>query len=141
MKKAFFQRGLRMEKRLLQSIPVITGLFVVANGHADPITTIDSKLIVQQTSTITGKVLDSNGEALIGVNVLEKGTTNGTITDFNGNFTLNLSSSNATLVFSYIGYVSQEIPAKGKKNLTITLKEDSETLDEVVVVGYGTQKR
>lgn len=61
-----------MEKRLLQSIPVITGLFVVANGHADPITTIDSKLIVQQTSTITGKVLDSNGEALIGVNVLEK---------------------------------------------------------------------
>ena len=142
MKKAFFFREDSVwRKRLLQSIPVITGLFVVANGHADPITTIDSKLIVQQTSTITGKVLDSNGEALIGVNVLEKGTTNGTITDFNGNFTLNLSSSNSTLVFSYIGYVSQEISAKGKKDFTITLKEDSETLEEVVVVGYGTQKK
>lgn len=142
MKKGiFFREDSVWRKRLLQSIPVITGLFVVANGHADPITTIDSKLIVQQTSTITGKVLDSNGEALIGVNVLEKGTTNGTITDFNGNFTLNLSSSNSTLVFSYIGYVSQEISAKGKKDFTITLKEDSETLEEVVVVGYGTQKK
>ena len=140
-KDIFFREDSVWRKRLLQSIPVITGLFVVANGHAAPITTIDSKLIVQQTSTITGKVLDSNGEALIGVNVLEKGTTNGTITDFNGNFTLNLSSSNSTLVFSYIGYVSQEISAKGKKDFTITLKEDSETLEEVVVVGYGTQKK
>ena len=103
MKKGiFFREDSVWRKRLLQSIPVITGLFVVANGHADPITTIDSKLIVQQTSTITGKVLDSNGEALIGVNVLEKGTTNGTITDFNGNFTLN-SYLSSTYKCNFLG--------------------------------------
>ena len=114
-KDIFFRKDSVWRRRLLQSVPVMTGLFIVTNSYAESFTAIDSEIIVQQSSTITGKVFDGNGEALIGVNVLEKGTTNGTITDFNGNFTLNLSSSNATLVFSYIGYVSQEIPGKRKE--------------------------
>lgn len=86
-------------------------------------------------------VVDASGVPLIGVNVLEKGTTNGTITDFDGKFTLNVSSPNAKLVISYIGYVSQEVLAPKNGELKVVLKEDTETLEEVVVVGYGTQKK
>lgn len=89
---------------------------------------------------ISGVVKDSQGEAVIGASVLEKGTTNGTITDFDGKFSL-MVKSNATLVISYIGYQTQNIPVAGKRTLQVTLKEDSKTLDEVVVVGYGTQKK
>lgn len=96
---------------------------------------------VQQTSTINGKVTDANGEAIIGASVTVKGTTsNGTITDLDGKFDLD-APANATLVISYVGYKTIEIPVNGKKTLTITLKEDTEMLDEVVVVGYGTQKK
>ncbi len=89
---------------------------------------------------ISGVVKDSQGEAVIGASVLEKGTTNGTITDFDGKFSL-MVKSNATLVISYIGYQTQNIPVAGKRTLQVTLKEDSKTLDEVVVVGYGVQKK
>lgn len=96
---------------------------------------------VQQTSTINGKVTDANGEAIIGASVTVKGaTSNGTITDLDGKFNLD-APANATLVISYVGYKTIEIPVNGKKTLTITLKEDTEMLDEVVVVGYGTQKK
>lgn len=97
-------------------------------------------LLAQQRG-ITGLVCDMNGEPLIGVNVMEKGTTNGAITDMNGKFSLSLHGANAVLSVSYIGYTKQEIPVKGQRNLTITLKEDSELIDEVVVVGYATQKK
>ncbi|WP_236973464.1 SusC/RagA family TonB-linked outer membrane protein [Membranihabitans maritimus] len=90
---------------------------------------------------ISGTVTDNNGEPLIGVNVLVKGSNKGTSTDFDGNFTLEDVDENATLVVSYIGYQTQEIPVNGGGNLTITLLEDSQTLDEVVVVGYGTQQK
>lgn len=97
---------------------------------------------VQQNKSISGKIVDSKGETIIGANVMEKGTTNGTITDFDGNFSLNVSP-NGILVISYIGYKSQEIPVTQIKGetLTITLVEDTEMIDEVVVVGYGTQKK
>ena len=96
---------------------------------------------VQQTKTISGQVVDSKGETIIGANIMEKGTTNGTITDFDGKFTLNVSS-NATLVISYIGYQSVEIPASElKAGMKVTLKEDTEVMDEVVVIGYGTQRK
>ena len=85
--------------------------------------------------------MDAAGVPLIGVNVLEKGTTNGTITDFDGKFSLNVSSPNAKLVISYIGYVSQEVSVPKNGELKVVLKEDTETLEEVVVVGYGTQKK
>lgn len=96
---------------------------------------------VQQTSTINGKVTDANGEAIIGASVTVKGaSSNGTITDLDGKFNLD-APANATLVISYVGYKTIEIPVNRKKVLTITLKEDTEMLDEVVVVGYGTQKK
>ena len=95
---------------------------------------------VLQQKAISGKVVDSKGESIIGANVMEKGTTNGTITDFDGNFSLNVSAK-AVLQISYIGYKTQEIPASQlKAGATITLKEDTEVMDEVVVIGYGTQR-
>lgn len=95
---------------------------------------------VMQTGTVKGQVVDSTGEPVIGANVQVKGTTNGTITDIDGNFTLN--NAKGTLVVSFIGYKSQEIVVKGNEtNLQIVLKEDTEMLDEVVVVGYGSVKK
>ncbi|MCK9414699.1 MAG: carboxypeptidase-like regulatory domain-containing protein, partial [Prolixibacteraceae bacterium] len=96
---------------------------------------------VQQNKSINGKVQDPNGESIIGANVVEKGTSNGTITDIDGNFTLSLQKPNAVLQISYIGYTTQEVRIGSASSLTIKLVEDSETLDEVVVVGYGVQKR
>lgn len=97
--------------------------------------------VTQQSKTITGIVKDVNGEPVIGANIVEKGTTNGTITNVDGKFSLNVASGDATLIISYIGYVSSEVAVKGQSSVSVTLKEDSETLDEVVVVAYGTQKR
>lgn len=93
-----------------------------------------------QGTTVEGIVKDAGGEPIIGASVLEKGTTNGTITDFDGNFTLNVGPK-ATLVISYIGYQTQEVAVAGKKTLTITLKEDSKALEEVVVIGYGSARK
>ncbi|WP_287676733.1 TonB-dependent receptor [Bacteroides sp.] len=93
-----------------------------------------------QDVTVKGKVTDSNGETIIGANVLEKGTTNGIITDMDGNFTLKVSSG-AVLEISYIGYVTQTVKVTSQTTLNIVLNEDTETLDEVVVVGYGTMKK
>lgn len=89
---------------------------------------------------VTGKVVDSKGEPVIGATIMEKGTTNGTITDFDGNFTLNVSDD-ATLDVSYIGYQTESIEAVTGKVLAVTLKDDTELLDEVVVTGYMTQKK
>ena len=96
---------------------------------------------VLQQKAISGKVVDSKGESIIGANIMEKGTTNGTITDFDGNFNLNVAA-NAVLQISYIGYKTQEIPVNQlKAGAVITLKEDTEVMDEVVVIGYGTQRK
>ena len=89
---------------------------------------------------VSGKVTDKNGEPVIGATVIEKGTNNGTITDFEGNFILDVSQ-NATLEISYIGFQSQVLKAVSSKNLAVTLREDTELLDEVVVVGYGSQRK
>ena len=95
---------------------------------------------IAQNITVKGIVKDNLGESVIGANVTEKGTTNGMITDLDGNFSLTVQK-NATLVISYIGYVTQEIAIKGNTNLNITLKEDSKALEEVVVIGYGTARK
>lgn len=90
---------------------------------------------------VTGKVKDSSGEPIIGASVVVKGNnTMGTITDFDGNFMLDVPAK-SVLVISYIGYVTQEVPTAGKNSLEIVLKEDTKTLDEVVVIGYGTQRK
>ncbi len=90
---------------------------------------------------VTGKVIDENQEALIGVNIMIKNSTEGTVTDFDGNFELMVDDPNATLVFSYTGYSNQEILLKGQTQLTVILREESQLLNEVVVVGYGTQRK
>ena len=94
-----------------------------------------------QGKTVSGTVLDQNGESVIGASVVVKGTTNGVITDFDGKFTLNNVPENGTIEISFVGYKTQEIPVAGKNNIQVTLAEDTEVLDEVVVVGYGVQKK
>lgn len=95
---------------------------------------------IAQNITVKGVVKDNFGESIIGANVTEKGTTNGMITDLDGNFSLTVQK-NATLVISYIGYVTQEIAVKGNTQFNIILKEDSKALEEVVVIGYGTARK
>ncbi len=102
----------------------------------------DKNFLDQQQTVIKGKVLDANGnDPLPGVNIVEKGTTNGTITDVNGNYSITVSSPQATLVFSYVGYVDQEVPVNGKTQIDVTLSENVQNLDEIVVIGYGTRRK
>lgn len=97
--------------------------------------------ILAQGKIITGVILDKTGETVIGASVLVKGTTNGTITDVDGNFTLNNVQENAVLQVSFVGYKTQDIALKGQSNVKVTLEEDTEVLDEVVVIGYGSVKK
>ena len=90
---------------------------------------------------VSGTVVDAAGEAVIGASVMVKGTSTGTITDFDGNFTLQNVSEKASLVISYVGYRNQTIAVAGKSQLNVTLEEDRQLLDEVVVVGYGVQRK
>lgn len=115
--------GLRVPRMLLMLVLILIGTSVFA-----------------QTKQVTGVVKDATGETVIGASVVEKGTTNGVITDFDGVFKLTVSE-NAVLQISYIGYQTQEVKVAGKTTLDITLREDTEMLEEVVVVGYGAQKK
>lgn len=96
-------------------------------------------MVTQQNKKVSGVVYDTNGDPAIGANVIVKGTTNGTITDMDGKYTLEVPA-NAILQISYIGYNTQEIPVGNKTTINVNLKEDTQALDEVVVVAYGTQK-
>lgn len=98
-------------------------------------------MVNAQNLSVKGVVKDASGEPLIGVNVLLKGGTTGAITDMDGAFYLNVNSDKSVLVFSFIGFETKEVPVKGRTFLAVTLKEDNTQLEEVVVVGYGTQKR
>ena len=102
-------------------------------------------LLLQSTvwaqTTITGTVVDATNEPLIGVTIQVAGQTGGTVTDFNGNYTIKVDNDNVSLKFTYIGYKDQVIPVKGKTVINVTMKEDSEVLEEVVVVGFGTTKK
>jgi TonB-linked SusC/RagA family outer membrane protein len=96
----------------------------------------------QPSLKITGRISDENGDPLIGVNIQEEGTTNGVVTDINGNFTIyNISGESATLVFTYIGYIPQKIVVGNQRSLNIRMLPDTQNLEEVVVVGFGSQKR
>lgn len=94
----------------------------------------------QQTVLVSGKVIGEDGLGIPGVNVSQKGTTIGTITDFNGNYSLSVSAG-STLLFSYLGYVNQEVVVGNQKTINVTLIEDAKLVDEVVVIGYGTQRK
>ena len=130
------------KEKLFRVLPLAVGLLLVGgNAMAVPVSAPVEYSVNQQTSQVTGVVNDANGDPLIGVNVVEKGNThNGAITDMDGKFVLNVSP-NATLVFSYIGYKPVEVPVNGQRNITVTLHEDSEALDEVVGIGYGAVRK
>ncbi|WP_085537010.1 SusC/RagA family TonB-linked outer membrane protein [Massilibacteroides vaginae] len=120
-------------------IGIALSLLLVGGAVSLPIQSIKAEAsISQQTRKVTGTVADIHGEPLLGVNVVEKGTTNGTMTDFDGNYTLEVSA-NSTLDFSYIGYITQSVPVTSN-TLNVVLAENTQAIDEVVVVGYGTRK-
>ena len=120
---------------LLMGALVFLGLGYSSNANASG----SLQEVQQATKKITGTVVDAQGP-VIGASVMEKGTTNGTVTDFDGNFSFNVNPG-ATIVISYIGYETQEIKIGNQSTYKITLKEDNALLEEVVVVGYGVQKK
>ena len=95
----------------------------------------------KQDHVISGTVNDQNGQPLAGASIVEKGTTNGITTDFDGNFSLEVSSQNAILEISYIGFTTKEVPVSGQSSVVVNLEESAAALDEVVLIGYGTQKK
>lgn len=136
MKNGFLKNS---SQRVLFSAMMVSALVAgnVAPMHAEVV----SVQSVMQSVSVKGQVLDADGIPVIGASILEKGTTNGVITDIDGNYSLNVSSKNAVIVISYIGYKTVELKASDPSLSKVTLKEDTEVLDEVVVVGYGTQKK
>ena len=129
------QRGkLKRKLLVLMFAMALSSVQAFANLRTEPINLAE----VQQT--ISGVVSDANGP-LPGASVVVKGTTNGTQTDFDGNYTLSGVANNAVLIFSYIGFKTQEVAVNGQSTISVTLEEDASQLEEVVVVGYGTQKK
>ncbi len=118
---------------LLFSFP----LFTFASGNWSK----DMEVSQQEGKTITGRITDQKGEPLIGVNVVEAGTTNGTVTDIDGDYTLNLTTSNPILNISYIGFSTQTVNVGDRTVINVTMEEETSFLDEVVVVGYGTMRQ
>ena len=125
-------------------VPFAVGMLLCATpmSAADELArSVYTTFQTQQNGQVTGRVVDSNGEPLIGVSVVEKGNKgNGVVTDVDGNFSLKVSP-NSTLLVSYVGYKSQEVSVGGKKSISVTLSEDAEMLNDVVVIGYGTVKK
>ena len=130
-----------MQKRF-KTVSMMLFMLGVFSGTAlaAPSLAADDVRITQQSNACTGVVKDAHGESVIGASVVVKGTTNGTITDFDGNFSLPDVKNGDVIVISFVGYKTQEIKWNGKP-LNITLKDDAQALDEVVVVGFGSQKK
>lgn len=99
------------------------------------------EVLSQNVKHIKGKIVNDQGEEIIGANIKEKGTSNGTISDIDGTFSLSLKSSNPVLIVSYIGYATQEVVVTSNREIKVVLKEDTKLVDEVVVIGYGTQRK
>lgn len=118
----------------------INDRYILINKRKEVAPVVTPQPQQQTKKTITGKITDVQGEPIIGVNIIEQGTTNGSVTDVDGNFSLSVPD-NAILRVSYIGYVTQDISTTGKTTIHIVLQEDTEALDEVVVVGYGVQRK
>lgn len=114
--------------------------YLVLDDNLVIITAKDDNLLEQEI-TIKGKVTDTEGNPLPGVNIVEKGTTIGAVTDLNGEYTISVSSPEATLSFSYVGFLTEEIEVSNQTKIDIVLVEDIQSLDEVVVIGYGTMKK
>ena len=151
-KKEGEYKGLSIMKLLTLFLMIFT-LQVMATGYAEAISAdlknpaLNEKPIViehndvLQALTVTGNVVDTNGDPLPGVSISIKGTLQGTATDANGAFTLQVPNESATLVFSYIGFNRQEVVVGNRRTIDITLKEDTQQMEEVVVIGYGSIKK
>lgn len=125
---------------VLKQILADTGYTYSIKGDYVVISAPVKNAVNQKEKTVKGVIVDETGLPVIGANVVVSGTTSGTVTDFDGNFSLQVPE-NGMLEISYIGFLTQQISLKGKNDFRITLKEDSQKLDEVVVVGYGTRSR
>lgn len=108
---------------------------------ADLANTVRTERMQQQKVSVSGVVKDKNGEPIIGASIMEKGTTNGTISDIDGKYTLNVKSPKSVLVISYLGLKTQEVTIGSNRKVNVILQDDSELMDEVVVIGYGTQRK
>jgi TonB-dependent starch-binding outer membrane protein SusC len=140
MRQSFYKRKTRplLAKLVHVSICLFFVLFALAPANAINGNTSSDP----EAATVNGIVKDAaNGAPLPGVNIMIKGTSEGTISDLDGKFSLEVPDLNTTLVFSFIGYKSIELPLAGKSQVEVTLSEDTKGLDEVVVVGYGVQKK
>ena len=137
------RRGLifnsRPNKTAVFALGLMLGLCPVSKAWADT-NMKDSQVVAQAQKKVKGQVIDATGEPLIGVNISVIGGTEGTITDIDGNYTVSVPTG-AKLKFSYIGYKDQLVEVGTQTIVNVKMQEDSEVLDEVVVVGYGTQKR
>ena len=132
----YFKLNLKMKKTIKKRNPSLRLAFIIVlvlSGFTN------FNLLAQEK--VSGTVSDKEGNLLPGVSILQKGTKNGTSSDFDGNYKITLKSGEKTLVFSYLGFKTLEIPVAGKKVINVTLNEESETLGEIVIVGYGTQKK
>ena len=127
---------LKMKQKFKRQFPVFGWMLMLALVFSG-----FTSIHLQAQERISGVVKDVGGLPLPGVSVIQKGTTRGASTDFDGNYSLELTSGEKTLVFSYLGFKTVEIPVNGKTIIDVNLEEDVESLDEVVVIGYGTQKK
>ncbi len=135
--KDFYHGGRQVLKRMKMSVlAILLGVCISPAINAD---TMEAQS-VQQTKQVGGLVTDVQGEPLIGVSVRVKGTSTGTVTDFDGNYTIQ-AATGSTLVFSYVGYLTQELVVGNQSVLNVEMSEDSQALEEVVVVGYGTMRK
>ncbi|WNH11305.1 SusC/RagA family TonB-linked outer membrane protein [Thalassobellus suaedae] len=134
---------IKIEKLLDQSLLASNLNFELSKNNTIVISEQDTTqtIEIQQGILISGSIVDSSGIPLPGANILEKGTSNGTQSDFDGNYSLKVTDENSVLVVSYIGYTTREIELNGETTINITLRENASALDEVVVVGYGTQRK
>lgn len=141
MRKRFHNQGY---SKLLLSACLLLGANAGSHQLFAKTTGLENSLLEisqQKGITITGVIKDASGMELPGVNVVEKGTTNGTMSDMDGKFTITVPTAKSILQFSYVGFQSQEMTVGNQKSITIKLMEDSQLVDEVVVIGYGTQRK
>lgn len=150
MKKLIINNGLdplTLRKNFKETLLTLIMAFSFFQSHAAPNYSSDTSnkvddIIEFQTSfQVSGTITDPSGQPLPGASVIEKGKSNGTTTDFDGNYSINVSDENAILLISYLGYIDQEIPVKGKAIIDVPMQENLSELDEVVVVGFGTRKK
>ncbi len=139
-------RMLLLHKRARASLLPVMLIAMLSSVHTTNAAVELSETAVTSTEevffgTVTGKVTDETGEPLIGVTILIDGTSKGTVTDFDGTYSLEVEDENATLVFSYTGYATQKVALAGRNSVDLTMEASVAALDEVVVVGYGTQKK